>query len=323
MKTAINSLRLVYPPVSNQEAEWLKADGEVEKMLRRSDIYMIAQRREAKFQWDTERTFRGVGIPFSLEIPGVAKGEGFFSIENDFRNSDTARYEFGEKYIRVCDPPKGQKFEELPDRLGPDQLGEVLWWYSTESLLYSKWRGDPRIKGLENYRDFTEYELLYVGISTEQDSYERLLAHAHHKRVAVLSNETQLVPDARLTDEIYLFFFASDPLFIHSFDEISDASSFGMNIPFTEKQASADAEKAFTKFLDTRYNEIKFKSFPKGKQGLYDVGLSRYAHVIAEDISFTTETTTFRGGYAKGLPCDFRVADAILVTGDEAQIYRP
>jgi hypothetical protein len=36
MSFAINSLRLVYPPISNQEAEWLKSDREVETMLRRA-----------------------------------------------------------------------------------------------------------------------------------------------------------------------------------------------------------------------------------------------------------------------------------------------
>lgn len=306
--------------MSNQEAEWLKTDGEVEMMLRHSDLYMIGQRREAKFQWDEANLWRGPGIAFGFEIPGVASGEGFLSIENDFRGSKTVQYEFGDKYVRVSIPPKGQKFEELPDQLSPDQIGDVVWWYSTESLLFSKWRGDPRVKGLDNYRDFTQYSLHYVGISTEQDSYERLLAHGHHKRVAVLSNETQYVPDARLTDEIYLFFFRSDPLFIHTFETIDDFSNFGAKMPFTEKQASADAERAFTKFLNTRYNELKYKSFPKGKQGLYDVGLARYAHVIAEDISFTTDDAVFRGGYDESLPCS-EEADAILVSGDEAQIF--
>jgi len=310
MKTALNSLRLVYPPVSNQEAEWLKNDSEVETMLRRSNIYMIAQRREAKFIWEEHpKMFRDVGIAFSFEIPGVAKSSGFFFIENDLRKSDSIIYEFGDKFIRASRPTEIE-----------GELGEILWWYSTESLLFSKWRGDPRIKGLDNYRDFTIYDLMYVGISTGQDSFARLLENGHHKRVAVLSNETQLVIDARLTDEIYLFFFESSPLFIHTFEDTEDFSDFGMNMPFTENQASADAEKAFVKFLNTRYNEIKFKSFPTGKQGLYDVGLARYAHVIDEDITFKTETAEFRGSFGKGMPCG-KEADAILVTGEEAQIY--
>ena len=43
------SLRLVYPPISNQEGEWLMHDPEVEADLRRSNIYMIVSRAEATF----------------------------------------------------------------------------------------------------------------------------------------------------------------------------------------------------------------------------------------------------------------------------------
>jgi hypothetical protein len=112
----------------------------------------------------------------------------------------------------------------------------------------------------------------------------------------VLSNESQLVSDSRLTDEVILFFFESNPLFIHTFEDDEDLSSFGLDMPFTESQASADAERAFTKSLETQYNSIKYKSFPKGKGGLYDLGLARYAHTIAEDITFITPSSSFRGG---------------------------
>ncbi len=134
-------------------------------------------------------------------------------------------YDFGEKYVRCSlKPAEGE------------EIGRVLWWYSTESLLFAKWRGDKRIKGLDNYRDFTQYDLHYVGISTDQDSYQRLLANAHHKRVAVLSNETQYIPDARLTDEVYLFFFKSEPLFVRTFDDVEDFSNFGAAMPFTKSR---------------------------------------------------------------------------------------
>jgi hypothetical protein len=312
MKTAINSLRLVYPPVSNQEAEWLKSDEDVEEMLRKSNLYMIAQRREARFIWNEDDLINPEGrIPFGFEIPGVAFGKGTFSIESDVRNHDKLEYEFGEKYIRVSKRTETE-----------GELGEVLWWYSTESLLFSKWRGDKRIDGLDNYRDFTIYSLFYVGISTDQDSFQRLLATGHHKRVAVLSNETQLVSGARLTDEVILFFFESDPFFVHTFDDGKDFSNFGMGMPFTKNQATSDAERAFTKFLGTQYNSIKYKAFPRGKGGLYDLGLARYAHVIAEDITFETSSTSLRGAFAMGMPCG-ESADAILVEGDRAEIYRP
>jgi len=44
----ITALKLVYPPVSNQEAEWLSKVPEVEELWRQSDFYMIAARAEAR-----------------------------------------------------------------------------------------------------------------------------------------------------------------------------------------------------------------------------------------------------------------------------------
>jgi hypothetical protein len=312
MSVAINSLRLVYPPISNQEAEWFKEDPEVEAVLRRSNLYMITQRPEAKFIWHENKVygsgiqFAGKGIQFSLSMSGGSTARGVLSVLDDLAVRESVVYELGDKYIRA--------------RIGSLD-GEVLWWYSTDTLLFSKWRGDPRIGGLENYRDFTKYYLLYVGISNKQDSFDRLLVQGHHKRVAILSNETQLLPQARLTDEIVLFFFASVPLYINTFGLDADFSKLGQGMPFTPEQATADAEKAFTKFLETKYNDIRFKSFPKGKDGLYSSGLLRYAHVVDEDVTFVTEKTYLNGGYGKGLPCS-NAADGIVVEGEQAYIAR-
>jgi hypothetical protein len=253
--------------------------------------------------------FGGQGIRFRFEITGIVSSEVELSVDSELRKNDTVYYDFGEKHVRCSLKPTED-----------EEIGEVLWWYSTETLLFARWRGDKRIKGLDNYREFTSYDLHYVGISTEQDSYQRLLANAHHKRVAILSNGTQYVPDVRLTDEIYLFFYKSEPLFVHTFDDVEDLSNFGMGMPFTEKQASADAEKAFNKLLEPEYNTIRFKSFPKGKNGLYDAGLARYAHTIDEDITFRTATAKFRGSYDV-FRMGSRPADAIIVTGEDVELY--
>jgi hypothetical protein len=47
--------------VSNQDGERLKEDSEVEEVMRRSDIYMIVQRREARFVWDPQTMAGGTG----------------------------------------------------------------------------------------------------------------------------------------------------------------------------------------------------------------------------------------------------------------------
>jgi len=53
MKAQINILRLCYPPISNQEAEWIKDDVGVQKMIKNSHLYMICQRAETHFSnWE-------------------------------------------------------------------------------------------------------------------------------------------------------------------------------------------------------------------------------------------------------------------------------
>lgn len=46
MKVQLHFLKLVYPPISNQEAEWLKDIPEVQEEIRHSNLYMIGQRHE-------------------------------------------------------------------------------------------------------------------------------------------------------------------------------------------------------------------------------------------------------------------------------------
>lgn len=54
MRAQLHTLQLVYCPVSNQEAEWIKDDPEVQTCIGQSKLYMIAQGKEAKFVFDFE-----------------------------------------------------------------------------------------------------------------------------------------------------------------------------------------------------------------------------------------------------------------------------
>jgi hypothetical protein len=54
MNFQINILHLVYPPISNQEAEWIKSDPDVRTRLKQSNLYMIVQRTESRFEIDQE-----------------------------------------------------------------------------------------------------------------------------------------------------------------------------------------------------------------------------------------------------------------------------
>jgi hypothetical protein len=105
--------------MSNQEGEWLKNDSEVQQMLRKSDIYMIGQRREAKFVWAEDTPvkpgmFGGQGVQFKFEIPDIASADVELSIEKDFKH-ESLLYEAGDKFVRCSlEPEHG----ELGDVIG-------------------------------------------------------------------------------------------------------------------------------------------------------------------------------------------------------------
>ena len=56
MRAQLHHLELVYPPISNQESEWLKNDPESLDWFKRSKIYFIGQRAESKFILETEES---------------------------------------------------------------------------------------------------------------------------------------------------------------------------------------------------------------------------------------------------------------------------
>jgi hypothetical protein len=51
MRGQLHQLELVYPPVSNQEGEWLKDHSGVQEALNLSNLYFIAQRSEAFYEF--------------------------------------------------------------------------------------------------------------------------------------------------------------------------------------------------------------------------------------------------------------------------------
>ena len=74
----VSTLRLVFPPVSNFEAETIKEDPAVEAMLRTSDFYVIAARAEVLI--DVVRV-REDAYSVRLMLSGQShSGEGLFDM---------------------------------------------------------------------------------------------------------------------------------------------------------------------------------------------------------------------------------------------------
>lgn len=318
MKVQLNFLKLVYPPISNQEAEWLKDDPEVREEIKSSNIYMIGQRVESKFDIPPEsiEEMNNSGVlPFRYNA-GSASSDATVDFNKllEYHNIDQDRYEIkieiGVKLIRIwkCHPNTREPID-------------VIDWFTTEKLLFDRWTEHPAIGGLNDYRKFTKYYLHYVGISKKEDSLIRLVVKPHDKRLRILSNESPECYGSRVTDETVLFFFRVEPLRIITVESDEDIDEIVNGTIFENQRIIADAEKAFVHILEAKYNTIRFSEYPKGKDGLYNTGLKRYGYVIGEDISFVTDSQDILGSYTSEgkLPEN---ADLILIEGDQVTLRK-
>ena len=308
MKSQLSYLSLVYPPMSNQEAYWLQDDAEVETILRRSDFYMVVGRGEAKFQVTHVDESSGE-IALKFTVAGGPQDDGVLKIRElpGTRKASQLMLEGGEKMIRVWDRPRSEEGAEL------------LAWFTTEKLLYDRSHGCPGIIGFDRHRELSNYDLFYVGIAKKGDSFDRLVKNGHKKRMEILANEPQRHPTSRVTDETYLLFFHIETMGIQTFAFNDDLSDVGVDFTRDRKRIVADAEKAFVKLLDPRYNEQKYTKYPRGADGLYGTGLKRYAYVIDENIVLHTGVTTIKGAHdsVRGVSND---ADSIFIEGDEVRL---
>lgn len=302
----ITFLRLAFPPFSNQEGEWMRTHP-VREELGHSKLYMIVQRKAVKFI-NFDRPFIDGVITFDLKsgedlIEGVTLDCAQFADEGEEIEVD----------IHI-------QREVLAVR---DANGVVLYAGTPMKIMHDYWRGDVAFGGLSRFRQFTEFELLYVGISKKEDSFTRLFERGHKSRLAILSNETQMVREARLTDELYMLLFYTEDIGIRSASYGDDLDFEKMNAPTPPKiKQVADAEKAFVRMLNTKYNTVTYPNFPRGKDGLYRERLSRYAFAIDDEIILNAGPNRFRSVATKNMK-PWHQGDFIFVKGEDVEIVRP
>lgn len=308
MKVQIHALELAFPPVSNQEIEWMKDDEAVQKHLLDSKLYMIAQRREILFEFpDITEDFQVSSTePFTIEI---VMGE--------------RRLKCSYHPVVLCsDKIEGVELEIGPKLLRFSRDGEVLAWLTPDKFLYDFQRGREGLAVDGDYRDFLRYRLHYIGISKKQDALTRLIIQPHDKRVRILSNENSEIENARLTDELVILFFRIDPVRINVFDHTTSLEEFEKD-PFEDiLPIIADAEKAFVKILNAQYNVEKYANYPAGSDGLYGAGLTGYSYIIHENITLTTDKAEIRGAYMPFVAWGGNEADFISIEGDQVKLVK-
>jgi hypothetical protein len=305
VQTHMTRLRLVYPPISNQEAEWVREFEDVEKLMRNSDFYAIAARPELLFSY-VDTTTDGKLI-ITARIEDWFESQIVLSVPtlpNVAPFTDHINIEFGPKLIRIW----------TGDSPGSEPC--LLEWFTAYKLLYDKSHGMPGVDGLDNYPEAMTYDLLYIGIAKVGDSYDRVIKNAHQARQRILSNELQRSPGARVSDEVFLFLF--DEASWNIGDSLSAAS---VPAGYSNKRVVADAEKALVSQLLPPYNRTTFQDYPRGKDGLYGLGFDAYSYFIGEALTFTTSTAAMRGVDPRIAPARAG-ANVIIVAGDDVTMDR-
>jgi hypothetical protein len=304
-------VHLVHEPISNSDASSLMDEPARVRQLRTSDFYMIGARPVAIFSNITVDEQYG-GIEFTITVPTVGSDSGlilFMELISDHAPKfDNIAVKMNEGLLW---------FEYV---LGGETVG-VLAAFTPDKLLMERGRHAPWLRGLHHSRDLATYDLLYVGIATDTDSYDRLIAKGHHARVRILSDEPQRVPGARVSEEIMLFLFTVEAMGITIIgaEGIAENEDFEVSIPPNDRLVK-DAEKAFVSLLQPSYNKQLYRSYPAGKDGLYHLGLSNYCYAIAEGIQLRTTFGMFKGARERGMAMS-NEADFILVEGDEVTVH--
>lgn len=302
----LNQLRLVFPPMTNQIADWLWSDAAAREFVKHSKLYMIGQRHELLFEnvevGQTHQTVR-----FDLVCGAKAARNVIFPF-NQFLELRTTEFDFDAS-------PRHMRFSVERDGK------QLIRWYWPDSFLYAWWRGQITLQNPPNIRDFTSYDLHYVGISKEGDSFSRLFQNGHENRARILSNASPIAEKARVTDEILLFLFEVQELGFKSwtFGEYAETLGRSATPDPTQTQIVADAEKAFVKILRTEYNRETYSNYPAGKDGLAGANLDRYSYIIDEPITFDTLHDSIRGGHFLD---NSDPANMIAIEGEKVELMR-
>ncbi|MBT2866287.1 hypothetical protein AAFM71_09790 [Chromobacterium violaceum] len=300
----MNFLQTIFPPFTNRNVQLLvsKANQRIAQHLRQSKFYMIGARAQASFV-----------------NPRIDKNEAKIYLEVQV---GTEVVDTGAIHLAKC--------SELPDNceikvtdeavlLGGTKKGtHARVWLTPDSVYWHMARGTPYLEGFTRHDLVCDYDLLYVGIAKQQDSYQRLIKNAHHGRLRVLSEERARKPGAHPSDEVILFLFDIEPFGIQTISP-EDDDDYELFQGADSDRVIADAEKAFVSLLDPHYNVTKFQNYPKGGDGLYKTGLNSYGYILNENFRFNTTSSRFKGFWSE-MGFDNR-QDSIFVEGDKVELH--
>ncbi|GAB3866166.1 hypothetical protein GCM10028824_06360 [Hymenobacter segetis] len=304
-KLIINQLKLAYSPLSNRDFALLKDDTDIQANLINSNLYAICQRPELYFsnlnyysedgmidleiRQENNPNILRVLVPLFQECFNIDPSK-YVLISAGAHNPKSNLGEMPMNYVA------GFKIYEGEDE---KTLGKFIVWFTPEKLLQNIWNGGIIADIEGNIRNFTKYQVLYVGKATDQRVWQRLSGHDALQNI--LSLEEPIVFGSLPTHEIAILFFAfKENTHIQSFGAKSGSKEFvdlmmGYSLP-SQKSIFLDAEKALINAMLPKYNKELFKSYPKSKDGLYSNSYDYIRYTFTDPISLIYSLGEIRGG---------------------------
>lgn len=204
-------------------------------------------------------------------------------------------------YFEFGSYDKAYKFDKFPfDNIDGFKFynkdKEFIAWLTPERLIYEYAHNKIEVVGLDGWGKLFKYNILYIGKATDQDIWARLTGH--EKLQEILSKEMPLQYGTVPSHEITLLLFRINSFenfeILGNFEDMQNLDKiisedgvndlFELKAPPKEKNIFLDAEKAFVKLLNPEYNKIKFKSYPKSDDGLYNQDYDVFSYKLREDI---------------------------------------
>ncbi|MFJ4585910.1 hypothetical protein ACIP1Z_01185 [Pseudomonas moraviensis] len=309
-KVKISFLETVYPPFTNREAPELinPMNPRLIELLEKSKLYMICQRPKAHIA-----NLKLIGSILSFDIK-----RGTATIDSGSIDLNKQRTLDDLDNIEVNYDLDEAQHVQLGTNIGSGQFQSRIK-LTPDSVYWHKSRNNYSLEGFDNHQAFAKYTLQYVGISTGQNSVDRVLSGEHKARTNIISYAPTMQPGAHPSDETVFFLFDIVPMLMEVL--APEDESCITEESYNPAKIIKDAEKAFIHMLDPSFNLQKYKSFPKSADGLYTSGYDAYQYWVSENVELITDKATLKGVRSNfGFPIPPNLPDSIYVEGDEVSI---
>jgi|JI7StandDraft_1071085.scaffolds.fasta_scaffold07770_7 hypothetical protein len=302
----INDLELGYAPMSAFAFKQLISENDFAQNVADSHLYIIVQRRELTFNNFSSSDDKTV-IKFEIRqdkndehvqciLPIFQK-----HIATDWTKGVDVRLHNRRNTIDKKIPPPYNGTQSLTFQEVDPQTNKKrrLIWFSPDKLLQNYWKGYIKAEINGNFRKMLEYNVHYVGKSTEQNICQRLSNHSTFQDILV-SQDALSFGNIPSNEIMVLLLRIKDNHTISKWGQDSSEEQIinylqNYQLP-NDMTVSLDAEKALIKHLQPKYNKIIYKSYPNSNdlinQERHDVVL----YGIVDPITLIYENGKITGG---------------------------